>query len=354
MRHRLHNTHDQPGQDSFLDIVANIVGVLIILVTVVGVRAAHAPPIAAEKDIEPDGNGMSAANGLDPENRHALVAKELMAARTRVASLRHEVSQTAQQILRAEHEIQKQDAQRTHLQSAITLIETELDKRRETLSAAQREKLDMQRQIAEARSHLEKLAREQCSLEMASESVETIVNMPTPLAQTARGDEVHIRLANGRVSIVPIDSLVALFEQDVQTKLWKLKNHDELIETVGPVGGYRLRYRMAKQAYMVPASGGVQCQTAVQLDQWEVLPVAEDLGIPAEQALIAGSDLRQALLGRAPDKTSVTIWTYPDSFSQFRMLKKALFELGYSTAARPIPAGVRIGGSPRGTKSSVE
>ena len=33
---------DEPGQDSFLDIVANLVGILIILVMVIGVRAKGA------------------------------------------------------------------------------------------------------------------------------------------------------------------------------------------------------------------------------------------------------------------------------------------------------------------------
>ena len=40
---RAHKQHAaEPGQDSFLDIVANLVGILIILVMVVGVRAKDA------------------------------------------------------------------------------------------------------------------------------------------------------------------------------------------------------------------------------------------------------------------------------------------------------------------------
>ena len=43
MRYRRAKEEAASGHDSFLDIVANIVGILIILVMVVGVRARNAP-----------------------------------------------------------------------------------------------------------------------------------------------------------------------------------------------------------------------------------------------------------------------------------------------------------------------
>jgi hypothetical protein len=46
--------------------------------------------------------------------------------------------------------------------------------------------------------------------------------------------------------------------------------------------------------------------------------------------------------------------TYPESFGDFRTLKKALFDLGYTTAARPLPPGILIGGSPNGSRSAAQ
>jgi hypothetical protein len=94
--------------------------------------------------------------------------------------------------------------------------------------------------------------------------------------------------------------------------------------------------------------------TLIQLDRWELLPVDERLGVPVVQALMPNSELHAALSGKPPEHTTVTVWTYPDSYAEFRALKKELFELGYSTAGRPLPSGIRIGGSPRGTKSSAQ
>ena len=73
-----------------------------------------------------------------------------------------------------------------------------------------------------------------------------------------------------------------------------------------------------------------------------------------EQALADGSQFRRVLSGFRPSKTTITIWTYPDSFAEFRRLKQQLYQLGFPTAARPLPDGVPIGGSPHGTKSAAE
>jgi hypothetical protein len=66
------------------------------------------------------------------------------------------------------------------------------------------------------------------------------------------------------------------------------------------------------------------------------------------------SEFRRVLAGADPKTTTVTLWTYADSFSEFGKLKKMLYELGYATAARPLPPGQPIGGSPDGSKSAAQ
>jgi hypothetical protein len=55
-----------------------------------------------------------------------------------------------------------------------------------------------------------------------------------------------------------------------------------------------------------------------------------------------------------PNRTTVTVWVYPDSFNEFRQLKADLFQRGYATAGRPMPEGHPIGGSPDGSRSAAE
>ena len=108
---------------------------------------------------------------------------------------------------------------------------------------------------------------------------------------------------------------------------------------------------------------------AVVLDQWTTVkarvPVGEDWsalteavfqtpGPPLSEALRDGSGFLERLSGHDPNRTTVTVWVYPDSFNEFRALKAELFRRGYLAAGRPMPAGHPIGGSPDGSRSAAQ
>ena len=91
-----------------------------------------------------------------------------------------------------------------------------------------------------------------------------------------------------------------------------------------------------------------------ELERWTLIPTDRRLGEPVDEALATGSRFREVLAAYPPDGTTVTVWTYEDSFAEFRRLKESLYRLGYSTAGRPLPANHPIGGSPDGTKSAAQ
>jgi hypothetical protein len=78
------------------------------------------------------------------------------------------------------------------------------------------------------------------------------------------------------------------------------------------------------------------------------------LGDPLETALAPGSRFRDKLAMMSPRQYTITVWTYPDSFAEFRRLKKELYGLGYAVAGRPLPEGMPIGASPHGSRSSAQ
>jgi hypothetical protein len=128
-----------------------------------------------------------------------------------------------------------------------------------------------------------------------------------------------------------------------------------LVETVGPLGGFRLQYELERVEVPVRGRGGYgQMASLVQLTQWRLMPEVEALGETLSEALAQGSKFRLALAGANPRQTTITVWAYEDSFDDFRTLKKELFALGFATAGRPLPMEIRIGGSPQGTKSAAQ
>jgi hypothetical protein len=158
------------------------------------------------------------------------------------------------------------------------------------------------------------------------------------------------------VAPIPLDRLLERFKSAAQQRMWKLADRPAMTDMVGPVGGFRLRYRLER----VDIPARVQLETGqvgsiVRLVRWELVPVANDLGEPVDAALASGSTFRAALppVGRGAPPT-ITVWTYPDSFAALRSLKEQLHAAGYMVAVRPLPEGVAIGGSPQGSHSAAQ
>jgi hypothetical protein len=312
---------------------------------VVGLRAAKAP-------LTPPTASIAAAPMDDTVESEPNPASDLA---REVAELQSEVTSLAQRVAANINEEQLREVERVQLAAHAVEARQELDAHMARLTDAERAEHDLVQSLTSARHRLDELAAAQMALAAQEPTVEMVESLPTPLAETVQGDELHLRLGRGMVSVIPIDELVSDLEQHARDQMWKLAGQSSLEETLGPVNGYRLRYRIVQRHLVVQSAAGPLNQgNVVQLDRWEILPMAEDLGQPVEQALLPGSELLRALSECRPGRTTITVWTYPDSFDDFRRLKKALFGAGFATAARPLPDGVRIGGSPRGSKSVAQ
>ena len=144
---------------------------------------------------------------------------------------------------------------------------------------------------------------------------------------------------------------------DAQAKADKLlggKRLLEFTETVGPEGGFRFRYTVTREDKTERTPNGLARVAYLALSQWTAIPVSSELGEPVAAALSSGSQFRQVLSRLRPGDATVTIWTYPDSFDGLRDLRAELHRLGFPAAVRPLPEGVLIGGSPKGSKSETE
>lgn len=324
------------GQDSFLDVVTNIVGILIILVVVAGLRVRNAPlKEAEEKAIT------AAAAGLEKD-----LALE--------SSLRRDVVQAAEQIRALQQEAVLRHQERSQLATLVAACEQKIRAARERLDAEGQRRFDLQRSIAEAERELERLSQAQAAAENAKAEPILVESYPTPLGKTVDDNELHLQLRAGRVAIIPLDKLIERFKADAQQKAYRLLDLPELTDTVGPEGGFRLRYTMERHDVPLETQVATGRGAYARLKRWTLIPVSNDLGEPLEAALAEGSQLRKTLTQQQPGKVTVTVWTYPDSFDAFRRLKKELFHLGFATAGRPLPEGAPIGGSPDGSKSAAE
>ena len=333
--------HDDstPGHDSFLDIVSNIVGILIILVMVTGVRAKNYKP--DNESLEPN----AAVRGLQDE-----LDSQLRAADDRRLELR-ELNRRIDEI---EALTKARDRQRMVLATATEAMRRKVQARRESLDSKSQSQYDFGRQLADASAQVTQLENAKRQIESSRPDAIEIKALPTPLAKTVRGREAHFQLQGSRITWIPLEQLLEEFKQDARGKASQLLSVPEFTEIVGPFGGFRLRYTLERQQIspelaMATGAGGQYAQ----LRRWTLIPTSSTLGEPVDEALAPGSRFRQRIAS-LPRDTTITIWTYGDSFEDFRRIKEELFAQGFDTAGRPLPEGVPIGGSPEGSRSAAQ
>jgi hypothetical protein len=116
-----------------------------------------------------------------------------------------------------------------------------------------------------------------------------------------------------------------------------------------------MRLTIERHAVTVQGPPGMpnSTQSAVAL-QGVFLPISDDLGQTIDQALLPSSAFHRVLKGKRATTPAVTVWVYPDSYSELRTLKRAMWEAGVPMAIRPLPHGQQIVFSTSGSKSSAQ
>lgn len=326
---------DNSGQDSFLDIVGNIVGVLIILVLVIGVRVKNAPSAVVERLDEQEAE---LKGDLDIE-----------------LAIRQEIFQVVEKHGNLSNTAFLQEKQREALALKRALLNRAFREKKDLLNAKSQKTLEQQIEISRAEKELTDLLEQQAILVESVPETKQLESYPTPLSKIVHGHELHFQLKNGELTFVPLNRLVEMLKREFQGNIPRMSSRRELTSHIGPVGGFRMEYTMERidtpmRVYEQTGHG----RSIVRVREFKLQPVLGLRGERLNEALTEKSDFHQILAQENPGRTTVTIWTYPDSFNEFRAIKKHLFQRGYATAGRPLPHGTPIAGSPNGTRSAAQ
>ena len=415
-RHHKHE-NDTEGYDSFLDIVANLVGILVILIMVLGVRAKEAwqradespievvatntfsEPMAAdledsqvdetksevfeeyeavvaveldpESDVDPNGVVLPPPDldvtyqGDIPSQEDITVAPvtaspelldipDVETARRQAEEMRLAAHETDAQIAALDQQVALQQAYRDELLVALTVGKQQVEAHREQLSEAEAKQAAEREVLQSARQQLTNLQRQVKDFDLAPPEPIVLTHRPPPLAKTVFGREEHFRLHNGLIVHVPMREIGDRLQNEMKNKMWKLKETPQIMETFGPLGDFYVRYLLVRSERKIRTETGPLVRTVVELDHFELQPVTETLGVPVSTALQSGSSFDQRLSQYDASEVTITVWTYPDSYAELRQLKESLWKRGFLVAARPLQAGIPISGSPHGTRSAAE
>jgi len=338
VRRAAKNEIEAPGQDSFLDVVCNLVGILIVLVMLIAAQAKR---------------GMVAAASAPPsDSAKSAAEQDAAAAESAAQSVELSIHELQAKINRQNLEAAVRQQERDKVQMLVTIAEQRLAEHREQLSGDERSRYDLEQQLAAAQRELMTLQTQQVSL--ARPQPQILEHLPTPMARTVFGTEVHFRLLGGRLAYLPWEEMLQRLKSDAPQHVQKLKGSSRVELSLPAIGGFGARYILRKVDAQLQTRVGTATQSSIELEQIYFVDAESNLGQPVAAVLAPNSEFRSRLAEHKPQSTTVTIWVYPDSFDDFRTIKAELFKLGYLTAARPLPEGYPISGGPEGSRSSAE
>jgi hypothetical protein len=391
MSRRAQRTELEFGSDSFLDVVCNIVGILIILIVVVGVRLQRQPlptdPELAERTAAAAAAAAAfsakqdAAVQTASQNRHSLqrsltsletderqlqqelqsVAADSQAAQQETAGVQAKL--TAQQTQRDTQgrREQKLSAERNAAAARVASLQNSLkvsEQKHSELEAALRRTLETEKQTQQKTRTVAvetlQLTEQLTNAQQQSQPADRLNHRLSPVTKPVDSDDVHFRVDGGKVSIIPLQDLLDRLKDQVLARRSTIMRFNQFEGVVGPVGGYSMKYTVEKEGGSALESLQTgDLRVRVSVSKWQLLAEESLLQESVADALRPGSRFRQQLETCPPDSV-VTIWVYENSFEQFTAIRELAHGLRLRVAARPLPDGTPIVGSPNGSRSSAQ
>jgi hypothetical protein len=372
------------GSDSFLDVVCNIVGILIILIVVVGLKVQRQPgeqeaqaaarmeatradqeTILAERQ-----RALEQLNTAEAEATEAVSALESQSAEAE-AKIRQSMEAyelANQQMLALQEKADRSQKQAADLESDKAAIAARVaslkaaidEKSREALNAgkilatAMKAEQDLSQKLETTVVETQELRELLEKTEEAAVPKNRMQHRLSPVTKPAENEELHFRVSEGRISRVPLEELLERLKDQVMTRRTAVMRFNQFDGVVGPVDGYTMSYTVEKDGpstlEALQSGDGI---TRLNVTRWTITPDESLVAETIEEAVRPGSRYRQRIETALPDSV-VTMWVYPDSFAGFSTLREVAHGLQLRVAARPLPEGTPIVGSPSGSRSTAQ
>ncbi len=367
------------GSDSFLDVLCNMVGILVILIVIAGLRVSRTPVVVPELAAKVDPApptvlddpvefgepqtmewAVEAPPPVVPDFPSPMKPAPLAALDPPRELVRE--SQTVQADLDAlSIKLEDVDTQGKTLSLRISDKQKEVAKAQALIAALSEDQQAVEDSAAQKEQSLAAMMATLTSLEQelrearaTAPKVKILKHSTTPVSRYVSGTEVHLRLIKNKVSVVPVDLLVERLQAQIQRQRDFLLSREYFEGTVGPIDGYKMEFTL-ERAKPTPSEELNLAGRLIKMEVtgWQIRSEAGMVEETAEQALNAGSNYLRTIESAGPIAT-LTFWVYPDSFEAHRLLLEHAQASGWSVASRPLPDGVPIAGSPKGSKSQAQ
>jgi hypothetical protein len=335
--------------DSFLDVVANVVGIIIrlILVVWVGARSYGGLQQPTTAPGEPPAAVADADGPDDPDPLQGELTEERKQLAAAEAALREQMAQ----LDLARDKVQVTDRELAELADRRQALARERAKLKSGSDQAKNAARAVALSSEEIHERLRRLTEEIKAVQ-AQPVAKKVLRYRTPVSKPVEAEELQFECRRGRVTFIDVAALIDEVKRGLRVKGEELRTTWAVSDVVGPVGPFQLRYTVERERDAIP--GNVPDAVGSYrygLSAWYVEPVTEVRGETLEQALKPGSEFRQIVDGLDPQYAAVTFWVYEDSFPVYRQLRDYLYQRELVVAGRPLPEGSQIASTRHGTVS---
>ena len=168
---------------------------------------------------------------------------------------------------------------RIHLATAVSATKREAEDRKQRVQKDKAKQVEMAAQSQRIKDEIEQCNLELKALPMLHRHKGTPCH-PTPVGRTVTGDELHFRLAAGRIAYIPLTELFDRARHALSVKVAALASMEARIETVHSGLALIMLSRQINRRRSV----------YVRSREWAVKPARYDIGETLDEALRVNLD----------------------------------------------------------------
>ena len=209
-----HDSEASIGEDSFMDTVANLVGILIIFVVLTIARSKPAAIEAATREME--ANKAAMAQPID-----------------KAMSLTEDLHRLDEQMNHHAMEVEFRKAERDLMMDQVHLTQQAIEERSQDLDAKARENLEVNQALNALELQREQLQQQSQQVAQAKSSTVVLKHLPTPMAKTVFTKEIHLMMKGGRVAVIPWDNLIEALKRNVELAVQRNTRKEQIQDRLG-------------------------------------------------------------------------------------------------------------------------
>ncbi|NBR06831.1 MAG: hypothetical protein EBT92_13805 [Planctomycetes bacterium] len=323
--------------DSFLDVVANVVGIIIKLILVAWVGARTYKGFEIPESFTPN-------TSIITENKLADVSDPLVQRIIDKSKMKADVEAiltSKKNILNEQNKEKNLNQQKAYvLNGSLEALIDQEKKIKALIDESSEINKNSPQTIAKIKTKSEQLEEEIENLKK-TKGAKNELKYKTPVSRTLQSEEMIFECKNGRITPVDIGAMLEEVSGRMQSLGEKLRKQWELEEVSQNYGPFKIRFTLERErsGLEIASLNAIPDERAnfrFSLTGWVLESLDPERGETLEQALDPNSEFMKIINSLDQNQTAVTFCVYPDSFTIYRRMRDLLHEKNIVVAGRPL------------------